>query len=136
MNAWSINTNIKNNADSWDEMISQNKISAYYGKGKTLERINESDLILLYHNNNRFIAVGIAVSRAKSPSHIPQGSPSSGLEEFVNVKWLWKTRNTDNSIIRQDVGITTKRHIHTLIDITDRLDYKKLFTEIAKKQLK
>ena len=134
MNAWSINTNIKNNADSWDEMISQNKISAYYGKGKTLERINESDLILLYHNNNRFIAVGIAVSKAKSPSHIPQGSPSSGLEEFVNVKWLWHTREIDNSIIRENImRIKTKRHIPTLIDITDRLDYKKLFTEIAKK---
>ena len=113
-------------------MLRQNKVSAYYERATRVDKINVNDLVLLYHNNNRIIAVGAVVNDSEGHDF-----KDLDIEHWVDVNWLWKdnfdkSKNPINPIIRNDIGITMVNN--TVVNITDQVDYKKLFEEITKRQ--
>lgn len=57
-------------------MLRQNKVSAYYGRAKIVDKIKAKDLVLLYHNDNRVIAVGAVV-------HCSEGHDYSDLDKNI-----------------------------------------------------
>jgi hypothetical protein len=61
MKTWIVNTNTKQengNPNAFKYMLRQNKASAFYDKASEIDKIKKGDLICLYHNDNRIIAVG------------------------------------------------------------------------------
>ena len=135
MKAWLVNTNTKEengNPNGYTIMLRQNKASAYYDRKQTIDKIGKGDLVLLYHNQNRIIAVGCAISSISNDFDDIQD-----IEHSVDVNWLWKA-NFDNSyeptnyINRNEVNITMVNN--TVVNITEQLDYKELFAQIALRQ--
>lgn len=135
MKAWLVNTNSKEeseNPNGFKFMLRQNKASAYYGKKEAIDKISPADIVLLYHNNNRIIAVGCVIENVEYDF-----SEIHNLEHWVDVNWLWKANfNAEfepiNPIDRHKIGITMVNN--TVVNVTNQLDYKVLFTEIASKQ--
>jgi predicted Mrr-cat superfamily restriction endonuclease len=136
MKTWLVNTNIKqnnNNPKGFQYMLRQNKVSAYYDRATTVDKINVNDLVLLYHNDNRIIAVGAVVNNSEGHDY----KDLDTIEHWVDVNWLWKdnfdeSKNPINPINRNVIGI--KMVNNTVVNITDQVDYKKLFEEITKRQ--
>ncbi|MEI6747443.1 MAG: hypothetical protein WCL34_15885 [Methylococcaceae bacterium] len=136
MKAWLVNTNSnpKNKGSHcFEYMIRHNKVAAYYGNNEQIDAIKKNDLILLYHNQNRIIAIGCVVEEFKQPDY-----QLGKIEHWADVNWLWKASfdknlKPTNSINRKNVGITKYRN--TVEDITKQLNYKLLFEEIAKRQI-
>ena len=135
MKAWLVNTNTKQengNPNGYRIMLRQNKVSAYYDRKEAVDKIESGNLILLYHNQNRIIAVGCAISSISNDFDDIQD-----IEHSVDVNWLWKA-NFDNSyeptnyINRNEVNITMVNN--TVVNITEQLDYKELFAQIALRQ--
>jgi hypothetical protein len=140
MKAWLVNSN-SNPANlgkhCFEYMIRHNKVAAYYtGYNTQIDLINKGDLVLLYHNQNRIIAVGFVVKGFAG--HDYQKDMGTANEHWADVNWIWKASfdtqlNPVNPIIRTDVDITMVGK--TVVNITDQLDYKRLLEEIAKKQV-
>ena len=136
MKTWIVNSNTNENngnPNGFKYMLRQNRVAAYYEARIKLDRIEEGDLVLLYHNENRIIAVGAALSSYESHDF----DDIKSIEHWVDVKWLWKANFNNNfeptnSIQREKLGITSVRP--TTINVTDQVDYRALFEEIAKKQ--
>lgn len=135
MVAWLVNTNSKaenGNPNGYKFMLRQNKAAAYYGRKTEIDKISPHDLILLYHNDNRVIAVGFAVDRMKHDY-----KDLSSIEHWVDVNWIWKANfddnfNPTNSINRHDLEITMVNG--TVLNITGQIRYDVLFEEIGKRQ--
>lgn len=135
MKAWIVNTNSKEeseNPNGFKFMLRQNKASAYYNKKEVIDKISPADIVLLYHNNNRIIAVGCVIENVEYDF-----LEIHDLEHWVDVNWLWKaTFNEEfepiNPIDRHILGITMVNN--TVVNVTNQLDYKVLFAEIASKQ--
>ena len=136
MKAWLVNTNTKGengNPNGFKYMLRQNKASAYYDRASEVDKIKKSDLVLLYHNDNRIIAVGAVVNHYEGHDY----EVLNEVEHWVDVNWLWKDSFDDNfvptnSINRNKLGITMVNG--TVVNVTDQVDYKALFEEIAMKQ--
>ena len=136
MKAWLVNTNTKGengNPNGFKYMLRQNKASAYYDRASEVDKIKKGDLVFLYHNDNRIIAVGAVLYdyEGHDYDHINE------IEHWVDVNWLWKANFDDNfkptnSINRNKLGITMVGK--TVVNVTDQIDYKVLFEEIAMKQ--
>ncbi|MEI6645310.1 MAG: hypothetical protein WCP12_04670 [bacterium] len=140
MKAWLINSNSKTEnkgTHCFEYMIRHSKVSAYYdGFNNQIDIIEKGDLVLLYHNKNRIIAVGFVVK--KCTPHDYQHDMGSVDEHWADVNWIWKvTFDNDltplNPIIRTNVDITMVNK--TVVNITDQLDYKGLLEEMASRQL-
>ena len=140
MKAWLVNSNSKeenNGPHCFEYMIRHNKVAAYYDPyNKQIDQIKAGDLVLLYHNKNRIIAVGCVVREFRD--HDYQKDMGSVSEHWADVNWIWNVAfdsqlNPVNPIIRSNVDITMVGK--TVVNITDQLDYRALFEEIAKRQI-
>lgn len=60
-------------------MLRQNKASAFWGKRNRVDPIEINDLVLLYHNQNRIIAVGCVVGSNNNPDFVEE------IEHWVDV---------------------------------------------------
>lgn len=136
MKAWLVNTNV-GNQNCIEYMIRHNKVAAYYPDTNTqIDGIKENDLVLLYHNDNRIVAVGCVVKRFVG--HVYQ-KDMGDIEHWTDVNWIWKASfdkelNPTNFITRTSkLGIPMVGR--TVVNITDHLDYKLLLEEIAKRQI-
>jgi len=136
MKAWIVNTNTREssaNPNAFKYMLRQNKAAAYYGRRDAVDKIDRGDLVLLYHNDNRVIAVGAVVNPFEGHDY----ADFEALEHWVDVNWLWKAAFDENDkpinfIDRNDLGITMVNG--TAVNVTGQIDYKALFSEIASKQ--
>jgi len=136
MKTWLVNTNTKTkngNPNAFKYMLRQNKAAAFYDRAPEINKIEKGDLVFLYHNDNRIIAVGSVITSY-------QGHDFSDIEEiehWVDVNWMWKAKFNDNydpinSINRNDLGINMVNG--TVVNITNQVDYKELFSQIAIRQ--
>jgi len=139
MKAWLVNSNSNPNNKGphcFEYMIRHNKVAAYFDDWNTqIDLIKKGDLVLLYHNKNRIIAVGCVVKGFEP--HDYQQTMGTADEHWADVNWLWKASFDDqlnpvNPIIRTDVDITMVGK--TVVNITEQLDYRLLLEEIAKRQ--
>jgi predicted Mrr-cat superfamily restriction endonuclease len=136
MKAWLVNTNSKDeneNPNAYKYMLRQSKAAAFYDKAESVDKIAKGDLVLLYHNQNRVIAVGAVVEPFKGHDF----DELNKVEHWVDVNWLWKSSLNDSfepidAIDRNSIGI--KMVNGTVVNVTDQVDYKILFAEIAKAQ--
>ena len=136
MKAWLVNTNSRGdngNPNAYKYMLRQNKAAAFYDKATSIDKIEKADLVLLYHNQNRVIAVGAVVHQFLGHDF----DELDEIEHWVDVNWLWKADlNKDHEpltfIDRNTLEITMVNG--AVINITDQLNYKKLFEELAKLQ--
>ncbi len=140
MKAWLVNSNSKEENKGphcFEYMIRHNKVAAYYDPfNKQIDQIKTGDLVLLYHNENRIIAVGCVAKEFRGHDYQTHMKPAD--EHWVDVNWIWKVAFDDqlnpvNPIIRTDVGI--KMVGKTVVNITVPLDYRALWEEIAKRQI-
>ncbi len=139
MNTWLVNTNTAKencNPNGFKYMIRQNRAIAWGGAGSQLNGVQPNDLILLYHNDNRIVAVGIAVSSVQQ-SDFPQKEDYE--EYWIDSHWLWVADFDENSqpinpINRKSVGIYNVRN--TVNQITDEINYQALLAQIAEKTAK
>ncbi len=121
----------------FEYMIRHNKVCAYYRTFNTqIDIILKGDLVLLYHNDNRIIAVGFVVKSFRP--HDYQTDMGIADEHWADVNWIWIASFDDqlnpvNPIIRTDLDI--KMVNRTVVNITDQLDYRSLFEEIGKRQI-
>jgi len=134
MNIWLVNTNSKEDNDNphgFQYMLRHNKVSAYYDRRTEINKIEPNDLILLYHNDNRIIAVGFALLKL---SHDFQDIDN--VEHWIDVNWFWKSNFNNeaplNPINRNDVEI--KMVNGTVNNITNQVNINKLLEEIGKRQ--
>lgn len=136
MDTWLVNTNIKEdnrNPNGFKYMLRHNKAAAYYDRASEVDRIKKGDTVLLYHNDNRIIAVGAVLYGYEGHDY----NDLNEIEHWVDVNWLWKASFDDdfkptNAINRNKIGITMVGK--TVVKVTDQVDYKILFEEIAMKQ--
>ena len=137
MTCWLVNSNSKsknNNPNGFKYMIRQNMVAAYYEVNRSVDKIKKGDIVLLYHNENRIIAVGCVVHEFKQHDY----EEISDVEHRVDVNWIWKSKFNEKSepidyINRHDLGISMVNG--TVINVTNQVDYKKLLGEIAIKQV-
>lgn len=135
MNTWLVNTNSNpnnNNPNGFKFMLRQNKIATFYDRKEEIEKIAIADMILLYHNENRIIAVGFAVEHA---SH--DFEEMSAVESWLDVNWIWKASfdnnyNPINSINRIDIGITSV--MRSVNNVTGQVNHKEILSQIGKRQ--
>lgn len=136
MTCWLVNSNSKyknNNPNGYKYMLRQNMVAAYYGVNWKVDKIKKGDLVLLYHNENRIIAVGCVVQEFEEHDY----EEISDIEHRVDVNWIWKASFNEksepvNPINRYDVNISMVNG--TVNNVSNQIDYKKLFEEIAKNQ--
>jgi predicted Mrr-cat superfamily restriction endonuclease len=119
MNTWYINTNEKHCKKCYEYMLKQNKIVSWYNSA--IDKVKEGDLILLYHNQIGFIAIGFAISN-------PEYNEEFKEENFVEVSWICKT--FDNPINHNDIEFKGA-FSRTAQKVT--INYKRLFIEMAKR---
>jgi len=139
MKAWSVNSNSSNSDHCFKYMVRHNKVSAYFDKNTGIDLIEKGDLVLLYHNENRIIAVGFVVKSFEP--HEYQKKMGTMDEHWADVNWIWKAEfekvddqyNPIDPIDRNDIGIIMT--LGTVINVTDQLKYKELFEEIGKRQI-
>lgn len=135
MKVWLVNTNSKEengNPNGFKFMLRQNKASAYYDKKEVIDKILPSDVVLLYHNSNRIIAVGCVIDNVEYD--FPE---IHDVEHWVDVNWIWKANfdsnfEPTNAIDRHNLNISMVNN--TVVNVTDQVDYKILLAEIASKQ--
>lgn len=135
MNTWLVNTNSKpnnNNPNGFKFMLRQNKAAAYYGKKDAIDQIAPNDMVLLYHNQNRVIAVGFVLEN--TPHDFED---LTEVEHWVDVNWIWKAKFDDNfepsnPINRYDLNISMVNG--TVINISGQINYKSLFEQMALRQ--
>ncbi len=145
MRAWLVNTNTKSgrpeekrdNPNGFKYMLRHNKAAGYYPSKPQLDRIQIGDLVLLYHNENRVIAIGCVVSPPQEHDY----EDIAIAETWVDVNWLWKADfnklDPTNPINRHNIGLGSFAGIEfrvTVLEVTNHLDYKALFSEIASRQ--
>ena len=136
MKTWLVNTNTKvenGNPNAFKYMLRQNKAAAFYDRAGEIDKISKGDLVFLYHNENRIIAVGAVVSSYKGHGF----KDMEEIEHWVDVNWIWKAKFDSsfeplNSIDRNDLGITVVNG--TVVNVTDQVDYKELFSQITIRQ--
>lgn len=137
MNVYLVNTNSKlsnHNPNGYSYMLWQNRVMTYYRNSSQtqVDLISKGDLILLYHNENRIIAVGFAVSGVQTNDYEDIGY----VEHFVNVNWIWKAlfngNIPQNSINRNDIGITMVNG--AVVNVTNQINFKALLENIASRQ--
>ena len=136
MKTWLVNTNTKvenGNPNAFKYMLRQNKAAAFYDRAGEIDKISKGDLVFLYHNENRIIAVGAVVSSYKGHDF----KDMEEIEHWVDVNWIWKAKFDSsfeplNSIDRNDLGITMVNG--TVVNVTDQVDYKELFSQITIRQ--
>lgn len=134
MKVWLVNSNSKENNENphgFQYMLRHNKASAYYDRRTEINKISPNDLVLLYHNENRIIAVGFALGRNNHDFE-----EINDIEHWIDVNWFWKAEFVNNlptnSINRNNIGI--KMVIATVNDITNQINYQELLKEIGTKQ--
>ncbi|MCD9556638.1 EVE domain-containing protein [Photobacterium carnosum] len=136
MKTWLVNTNTKEkngNPNAFKYMLRQSKAAAFYDRAPEIDKIKKGDLVFLYHNQNRIIAVGAVVT----PHQGHDFGEVEKIEHWVDVNWLWKADfncefEPTNSIDRNVLGITMVNG--TVVNVTDQIDYKVLFEQIAQRQ--
>ena len=136
MKSWLVNTNIKEinkNPNGYKYMLRHNKAAAYYDRASEVDRIKKGDLVLLYHNDNQIIAVGAVLYDYEGHDY----NDINEIEHWVDVNWLWKVSLDEsfkptNAINRNELGITMVGKV--VVNVTDQVDYKILFKEIAIRQ--
>lgn len=135
MEIWLVNSN--NNEDNGNPngfryMLHQNRVIAYYDRRTEIDKIQENDLVLLYHNQTGIIAVGFAL---KIETH--DFSVIQEVEHWANVNWIWKATFDEkinqfkNPIDRRIIGIDNV--FGTVLKI-DSLNTNILLTEIGRRQ--
>lgn len=136
MKTWLVNTNTRDengNPNAYKYMLRQNKAAAFYDRAPAIDQIDRGDLVLLYHNQNRIIAVGTVVT----PFEGHDFQELEKVEHWVDVNWLWKADFDSkfepvNAINRNSLGI--KMVNGTVVNVTEQVDYKELFVQIANHQ--
>lgn len=136
MKAWSVNTNTKEvngNPNAYKYMLRQNKAAAFYDRASEIDQIDRGDLVFLYHNKNRIIAVGTVVT----PFEGHDFKKIEEVEHWVDVNWLWKADFDSkfepiNPIDRKSLGITFTAG--TVNNVTEQINYRELFVQIASRQ--
>ncbi len=136
MKAWLVNTNSKDangNPRGFEYMLRQSKAAAYYGRACEVDKIDKGDLVLLYHNDNRIIAVGCVVKSYDGHDF----EDMHDIEHWVDTNWIWKASfdnqlNPLNPIDRRSLSINMVNG--TVVNITNQINYQKLLEEIASKQ--
>ncbi len=135
MKVWLVNTNSSDdngNPNGFKFMIRHNKVAAFYDKRTKVDKIEKGDLVLLYHNDNRIIAVGFAID---GPNH--DFEDLELVEHWVDVNWFWKASFNKkfepiNSIDRNLVGITMVNN--TVVNITGQIKLRELLKSIGDRQ--
>lgn len=136
MKTWLVNTNTKDdngNPNAFKYMLRQSKAAAFYGRAPSIDKIEKGVLVFLYHNDNRIIAVGAVVTPYEGHDFEDMGR----IEHWVDVNWLWKA-NFDSGhepldpIDRNVLGIAMVNG--TVVNVTDQVDYRELFSQIASRQ--
>lgn len=136
MRTWLVNTNSKGengNPNAYKYMLRQSKAAAFYDRAEAIDGISEGDLILLYHNQNRIIAVGCVVNSFQGHDF----AEMNYIEHWVDVNWLWKADFDNdfepvNYINRNDIEITMVNG--TVVNVTEQVNYRELFVKIAEMQ--
>lgn len=135
MKTWIVNSNTKssnNNPNGFLYMLRQNKVSAFYDRAKTIDKISKEDLVLLYHNENRVIAVGAVVNSPEVHDY-----DDLSVEHWVDVNWLWKDKfnnnQPENPIDRKTLNISMVNN--TVVNVTEQVDYRRLIEEVTKRQI-
>lgn len=136
MKTWLVNTNTKGengNPNAFKYMLRQNKAAAFYGRAADIDKIEKGDIIFLYHNDNRVIAVGAVVA----PYQGHDFADMELIEHWVDVNWLWKADFDNNyepinPIDRNSLGINMVNG--TVVNVTNQVDYKELITQISSRQ--
>jgi len=136
MKTWLVNSNNKAesaNPNGFKYMLRQNKAAAFYDRAPGIDKIKKGDLVCLYHNENRIIAVGAVVK--------PYGGHDfdeiTKIEHWVDVNWLWKATFDDkdnpiNPIDRNTIGITMVNG--TVVNVTKQINYKELLSQMSSNQ--
>ena len=138
MRAWLVNTNTKpenGNPNGFKHMLRHNKAAGYYDAGSQLNGIQIGDVVMLYHNQNRIVAIGCVVSQPQQYDF----EDIAHFETWVDANWLWKADfnqndQTNNFIDRRNIGLGVLAGIElarTVIEVTNHLDYKALLAEIS-----
>jgi len=129
------NVNPNNNCpDCFKYMLRQNRVITYYERATQIDGIEAGDLILLYHNDNRVIAVGFATN-----DHAEHNFPDiAAHEHWIDVNWIWKcvldqNDNPINPIDRNSLGFNIPRH--TVVDVTKKINLSNLLSEIGIRQV-
>jgi hypothetical protein len=132
MKIWRIGTN-QRDKDGFGEkqassfVINQNIVIAWKGLKPNIHKVKKGDLILSYHNDNRIIAVGYAVSEIKDHKDYEE-------QEYFEADWIWKTdESVSNPILRNEIDMNNARG--TVIDMTNGIDIAKLLAEIGKRKV-
>ena len=81
-----VNTNKTYMPDVWEEMISEQKASAYYDRKYSINNIPSQSRVYLYHTGVGVIAKGIS----KSTRQINDEGEHKGEEFFVSLDFEWK----------------------------------------------
>ena len=136
MKVYVVNSNVNPSnkcPNCFQYMLRQNRVITYYDRANQVNGIQAGDLVLLYHNDNRVIAVGFAVKDHEEHNY----SHIASHEHWVDVNWLWKTvlnknYNPVNPIDRNSVGFNIPRR--TVEDVTKQINLSNLLEEMGKRQ--
>ena len=119
MDVYYVNSNKSNCKNCYEYMLNQNRVISWYNT--QLQNIKIGDLILLYHNDEGFIGVGIAINKMQTNEEFKD-------EHFVEVKWIFKSIN--NPILHKDIEY--KGMFNKTAQICS-INFEKLFEEISKR---
>ena len=112
----------------YKDMLISNKISVYYEAIKQLKQVSFGDLILLYHNDWKVIAVGFAISDILTNDML-----KDDIESFIYVNWIFKSDDDLKNTIDYRKIADGKAPPKSISPIYS-LNKEKLFEEISKNQ--
>ena len=95
MKLYLVNSNKRWCAVCFKYMLSQNRVITYGDARTQLDIIKKGDLILLYHNDNRIIAIGFVVEDHEKHFY----SDIAEHEHWINVNWIWKSVFSDYNFL-------------------------------------
>ena len=81
-----VNTNSSHDRTACRHMLDNNRVSAFWGKKRTIDRIQKGNRVLLYHNKVGVIACGNALAGFQVDDY----GDGNGEEHFVPVNWTVK----------------------------------------------
>ena len=87
-----VNTNITWNKNSYKDMLSNQKASAYYDRKYSITRINKGDIVFLYHTGIGVIAYGKAIDNFG----ICDVGNDKNEEYFIKLKFDWSINPDKN----------------------------------------
>ena len=134
MNIYLVNTNnnpANGNPNGYKYMLREGFVATYYGNKTDIDVVRPGDMVLLYHNDNRIIAVGFVLSGVNPRDFWPE-------EHFAHVKWVWKVNFNEsfaplNPIMRDEIHLSTGDVRRAVENISSKIQYDELWKIVSQK---